>query len=240
MSTAAQNEMLRHRFADAIRAAMKRRGVGQGRLAEACHISQAAVSHYRLAHNVPTNEIAERLAAVLNAPELVSLASEARRHKCDNCGRWFVIDNYRARRYCTVDCSRLAIKKRGQGATARDFRAAKAEKSLEIHRVSVAAMCNACEPEGLCRDGKCPLRAVSPFQFVPPTAIEVDAIRPRTVTAEWIESMRKFNARRWTQEARSDASRRGRNQWDVKSDEERRAHAEATRAGIKKARERAA
>jgi transcriptional regulator with XRE-family HTH domain len=34
---------------------------------------------------------------------------------------------------------------------------------LEDHRTAVAAMCAACEPEGRCRDGDCPLRSVSPL-----------------------------------------------------------------------------
>lgn len=51
--------------------------------------------------------------------------------------------------------------------TAPQGRLRRISNRLNVHMAAVEAFCHGCEPEGLCRDNECPLRAVSPLPFVP-------------------------------------------------------------------------
>lgn len=230
----------RQKFATELRRLMTLRKIGQNRLAEAAHVSPTAIGHYRMARHVPTLPLAHRLALVLDAPSLVALAREARKIKCEQCHRWFVDDNYKTVRFCSLECRRVAVKKRGSTTKDTRFRAIRAERSLTVHQAAVADMCNACEPDGVCSDGACPLRMVSPFQLKDDPVVEVDPVRPRRPSDRWLKGIRAFNEKRWTPEARAAAGERMRARHAAKTPEERSEHARATAAGIKAAKEHAA
>jgi hypothetical protein len=78
-----------------------------------------------------------------------------------------------------------------------------ARRRLPVFQAAIEAMCRACEPEGYCRDGSCPLRPVSPFLLaIEPKAVEI-AVKPE---GAWGPSRRKarlalqreVNARAWS------------------------------------------
>lgn len=190
------------RFGFALREAMRAKKVGQVRLAAAVGTSSTLINNYRLGHNVPTVEVAQRLAEALDAPALSKLARDARALRCVVCDAVFHAERGSAhRRYCGEECRRVKQKLR-MGVPTR-VRAAVAERSLDVYRGAVAAYCAGCEPEGLCRDGGCALRPVSPLPYADGTRT-VLPFRPSNRNGpEWRVAVLAANERRWTPEARA-------------------------------------
>lgn len=189
------------RFAAALRSAMAAKEVGAVRLARATGVSASAIGQYRMANNIPTIEVASRLAAVLGSESLVRLAEAARTIACEVCGRTIAVEAGSPRRFCSEPCRKIKGK-RTQGVPARD-RAVVAERMLTMHRSAVAEMCRGCEPTGVCHTIDCALRPVSPFQMAPRIAGEVRPIDPRAWgTDAQRYATREANARRWTPEER--------------------------------------
>jgi DNA-binding XRE family transcriptional regulator len=165
------------RFGDLLQEAMARRKVGQIPLSKAAKVGRSAVVQWRHGRNLPTLETARRLAEALSEPRLVTICREGRTMNCRRCGREFVHDGGGPRLYCGEMCLRAAQKLARPDINddvnvpvdvRKRVRAAIVEISLAMdnlaeHQVSIALMCGACEPEGFCRDSRCPLRPVSPL-----------------------------------------------------------------------------
>jgi transcriptional regulator with XRE-family HTH domain len=146
--------------------AMKSRGVGTRTVAEKAGAGRSAVMYWRTGRMLPRYESALRLADALSWPRLRTLAADARRKACVVCAVAFIDDSGSDnRRYCSESCHTVADKAR-VGRPTRLF-AVKAERRAATLAAAIAAMCRSCEPEGVCRQPECPLRAVSPFRCVP-------------------------------------------------------------------------
>jgi transcriptional regulator with XRE-family HTH domain len=147
--------------------AMKARGIGTRTVADRAGSGRTAVMYWRTGRMLPRYETALRLADALSWPKLATLAADARRKTCVVDGREFVDDSGSDnRRYCSEDCHIVADKARA-GRPTRAV-AVKAERRAERLANAVAAMCRSCEPEGICRQPSCPLRAVSPLRCIEP------------------------------------------------------------------------
>lgn len=113
------------------------------------------------------------------------------------CGRTFRNDTGAPRRYCSAMCLRINANLRiaerhtrraGQTGDNRTRSAATrrlksglaiADERGRLLESAIAAMCQACEPEGICRLEDCPLRPFSPL----PLEIHVLSRQPRTELA---------------------------------------------------------
>lgn len=77
-----------------------------------------------------------------------------------------------------------------------------ARRRLPVFQAAIEAMCRACEPEGYCRDGSCPLRPVSPFLLaIEPKVVEI-AVKPEGAwgpsrRGAMLTAIRQGNARTW-------------------------------------------
>ena len=222
------------RFGVALREAMRRRKVGAPRLSRAVGCSNAAIGNYRNGRNVPTMVNAQRLAEVLDAPHLTTLAAAARTITCDVCGRSFAVEAGSPQRYCTPECRRVQGKKTtGDKANTR-LRAAAAERVLRVHQEAVALMCLACEPSGLCRTPDCALRSVSPLSLSD-RSLEARPIPPSGRNGEaWRVATLEANQRRWTPEERAAQGERMAAVHAARSPEERAAFASAVSVGRRK------
>jgi hypothetical protein len=145
--------------------------------------------------SLPRLDLAVRLADALNWPALIELVREGRTGTCERigCDRTFITETGRSRRYCSPVCQRLAHdygvgsaharrKKLGGEQAELHLQAAEGRAALEELgelRDAVAAMCNDCEPEGLCRTPTCSLRVVSPL---PLARVFVRSTDPRLQT----------------------------------------------------------
>lgn len=155
------------RFAYELREAVSKRGVLLQDLADEVEISRSAMSKLYNGHTVPRYHTAERLAQVLEWPNLIGGINKIRGVRCETCNRETVSLGTRPRKYCSARCAGTARSKR--------LSAGKYENSflhrlrLEEYQEAIAAFCKGCEPEGICRDNTCPIQAggISPLPFIP-------------------------------------------------------------------------
>jgi transcriptional regulator with XRE-family HTH domain len=150
------------RFARELERAMSERKVGSRPLAESVGCGRSAVQQWRHGSVLPRITMAQRLAEALDWPRLESLAAEVRRKECVVCKAGFVDDSGSDNRvYCSMECRR--VKASMDLGTDRRQRSSFAEHRLRSHMAAIAEMCRQCQPDGMCVDAECPLRAVSPL-----------------------------------------------------------------------------
>ena len=150
------------RFGHELERAIAQNRVSVRGLAASTGVTRTALTFYRDGVNLPSAEVAARLADFLHHPSLVAIAAEGRSGTCETCARPFVSGAGAGnRRYCSEDCRSIRAKRRS-GVPVRQ-RAIAAERRSARYVAAVAAYCRACEPEGVCRASDCPLRVVSPL-----------------------------------------------------------------------------
>jgi hypothetical protein len=162
-------------FADALNAAMTERGASVNEVARRSGIGAQSIVNYRRGKTLPKHASCDRLATALDWPRLstISRVLRTRRCKISDCGRQFtsMMTNHR-RLYCSIKCQQSAYARRKRGKAGQAYRLAIKRQALA--QGAIDAMCKACEPaDRICRDaggdgtGTCPLRAFSPFPFIP-------------------------------------------------------------------------
>jgi hypothetical protein len=140
--------------------------------------SHRTVDQWLRGLGLPRLDAAVVLADVLSWPMLATITREARTSTCQRigCSQTFISQG-KPRMYCGPVCAGLAqsygvghahARRKTLGGAeavlhmeAAQGRAA-AEERDELRR-AVAAFCDSCEPEGVCRQPNCPLRVVSPL-----------------------------------------------------------------------------
>ena len=139
------------------------RGKSLRGLAAESGVARTAMYFYRDGVNLPSLEVAGRLADALDWPRLVAIVEEARSGTCEECARSFASTAGSGnRRFCSEDCRRRAYSRRVHLRPARD-RAVVAERTSARYVAAVDAFCRSCELDGACRTPGCPLRIVSPL-----------------------------------------------------------------------------
>lgn len=146
----------RAKFGGALRQSLTSSGMSQSELARQIGTTQAAVYNWVAGRHLPMVETTARMADVLGDPHLLKLLISLRTMACEVCKRPLVRGSKSARIFCGPDCSRLAEK----GIKRTPFRDPEGRQS------AIEAMCRSCEPDGVCRQAKCPLRRYSPLPFV--------------------------------------------------------------------------
>jgi hypothetical protein len=187
--------------------AMRARDIPLKEVARAAGIGRTALDHYRTGSVMPKSATALAIAEVLDWPKLARIVDEARTFVCSRpgCGRTYRHEGGGPRRYCTQACVRLAtaqrrastqLRRAGQTDDGRHRAAAIAQlrsaariadERAAMAESAIASYCQECEPEGLCRQEECPLRAFSPL----PLATREGDGRPRTLTEVRAEAARK-------------------------------------------------
>jgi transcriptional regulator with XRE-family HTH domain len=225
------------RFGTLLDRAMRRAKVGQVRLGEVAGVAPSSIANYRCGGNLPRIETAQRLAAALSEPQLVDIVLQSRNGECETCRKPFTNQGGGPKRFCSQECRDVKARLReGKGVRGR---AIVAERRLADHVVAVTEMCRRCEPEGLCRDMECPLRAVSPL----PLARADNEVLPATPAAgAWgdyekkVASVREANARRWNREGeRERASALNAARWAAMTEAERAEYRRKISEGRRKA-----
>jgi transcriptional regulator with XRE-family HTH domain len=228
-------------FAVELRRALERRNVTQRSLAETVGVSCRQVWYWTSARSLPYVATATRIADALEAGQLVEIVRAARTAVCRNCGRKIVSETSNmSRRYCDEACRRLAVKKGRQGRVpdARD-------RKIALLTAAVDRMCRACEPAGVCADGACPLRLVSPFPLR--AGLVLVAPAPDGRRSRWddprereraSETMRAIHAATRDRSERVTAWNRAR--WAGMTAEERAERGRKISAGIRRGRRESA
>jgi transcriptional regulator with XRE-family HTH domain len=242
---------------------MREREVGQHNLRDAAGVSRSAIVEYRHGRNLPSLEVALRLAEALDEPRLAEIVRQGRTLACRRCGRPFLNEAAFPKRYCSPGCRLLgapsldgerrshgeeavgllrgeflrmgAVRKQqvGRALTLLDDAlkpVRDAEQALSAYQDAVAAMCAACEPEGLCRTAACPLRGISPLPLANAPGIEVQtAVKKPGAIARWAqpgarEAFSEALRRRWAEPGRKEEqSERSRAHWAGLTAEQRAA-----------------
>lgn len=155
--------------------ALAKRDIGRNELWRATGIGRTALDNYRTGSSLPRTEAAAAIATVLDWPELLEIVRRART-RARQAGQ----TGDGRRRYQEVARLRSGIR-------------VVQERSAD-QAAAIAAMCAACEPQGVCRTPDCPLRVFSPLPLA------VHAVRdPKTRTVAIAERTKK----RWTPAARA-------------------------------------
>lgn len=143
-----------HRFRARLTATMRKRDLRRHQVAEMIGVTPTMVGYWTQGRYLPSLEKADALATALDDGVLRDMVKAATWTRCLVCPRQFARDRTR-RLYCSIKCQR-DYHKGVRGAPATDFR----QKAID-------EFCRGCEPEGLCRDEECALRAFSPLPFIP-------------------------------------------------------------------------
>jgi transcriptional regulator with XRE-family HTH domain len=193
-------------FGDELTKALRARDIPLKELAKAVGIGHTAIWYYTRGGILPKTPTALAMAAVLDWPKLGAIVLAARTFACGRpgCPRTYVHEGGGPRRYCTPSCQQQnqaekqasrRLRQAGQTDTGRHHRTAVqqlraaariADERAQLAETAIDAMCKSCEPEGLCRDAECPLRALSPFPLR-----EASEGEPRTHAAIRVEINRK-------------------------------------------------
>lgn len=114
LSSTSQRRSIAPKFAMELRRAIKAANGSTHRVSEASGIPRSNLGYYLAARNLPTVEVAQRLADLLDAPKLLDLVLEARTIRCGRpgCTRTFVYEGGKPKVYCSEDCASLAQKMR--------------------------------------------------------------------------------------------------------------------------------
>jgi len=163
-----QREYLR-RFHTQVRDAIRRSGYSRAEVAKKAGVSLPTLLSWMYGARFPMLDNATQLASVLDEPGLVNLVRVHRTRPCLNCGAPVVKDKPKSNgsRYCSALCLKVHNKtwKGNEDKKAARFEHLASELKVVVnaHRTAITSFCRGCEPEGLCRNAKCPLRPVSPL-----------------------------------------------------------------------------
>lgn len=124
-------------------------------------MSESNLSGLRRGRWQPTPETGRRLAALLDAPQLVALAADGRKVDCPVCRKVFVAAGRKPARYCSRRCY-ITDYSRQRQRSRRGHQRVGLWRAAE-YQDAVAAFCRACEPDLTCKRAECPLRPVSPL-----------------------------------------------------------------------------
>jgi hypothetical protein len=143
---------------------MTRRGVSNAALARSIGVGVGLVWKWRAGASLPTPANAAAASEALGDDNLRRTSEAARRKRCLVCRSRF-LDHGRSRRklYCGPRCAKAANARRGRASRGKS--GVLAQRRLAVYQAAVAAHCRDCEPGGVCHDGACHLRDVSPLPF---------------------------------------------------------------------------
>lgn len=152
-------------FATVLRAAMTARGYSAYALGRAIGADKTAPWRWLNGKAFPSLFYVDRLADLLLEPELRRLALQLLHKRCarGSCRRRFLASaQARNRRlYCSKACQ-VAVTRKGYVGRVRKARISQFE-ALES---AIAAHCDWCQPDGICRDSECALRGCSPLPLI--------------------------------------------------------------------------
>lgn len=114
------------KFGAALDRRMRERRIGAKTLGPQCKVAVSAIGMYRGALNIPSLQVAQRLADALDAPELLAIVEAARTKQCRRCNRTFVATHH-VSRYCSIACRTL-------GAPGTQRSSSKPEQAVQILR----------------------------------------------------------------------------------------------------------
>lgn len=112
LTSTSQRRTQAARFANALRQAIKRRGASKLRVCDAAKVPRSNLGYYLAGRNLPTIEVAQRLADVLDDDKLLQIVIAGRTVRCGRpgCAREFLYEGGKPKVYCSEDCAQLAAK----------------------------------------------------------------------------------------------------------------------------------
>ena len=156
------NEERRDFFSAELRRALDRNGLTAAALAQQLSLSYHRVHHWVKGRSMPSLQTVALIADHLSDDELSRAGIAASNRECKNCGEFYTASSSQGRSYlcgrgCQLQNERVR-QKSGSSMVKRN-----PDSSENKYRLAVANFCGACEPGGICRNGACELRPVSPL-----------------------------------------------------------------------------
>ena len=156
------NKQRRDFFAAELRRALDRNGITAATLAQQLSLSYHRVHHWVKGRSMPSYQTISLIAHHLSDDELVRAGLSASNRICANCGSEYMQESSQGRSsLCSPRCRQESVRLRSKSGKSSVSRA-----SYEIpkeYEIAVGKFCRQCEPGGVCHDGTCPLRSVSPI-----------------------------------------------------------------------------
>lgn len=146
-----------------LKESMKQHGLTQEQLALLINRHHSSISNYIHGKAVPIPAIAAALSEALLNPRISEMVIESRMRTCVICERRFV-DNGNGgppARTCSASCRKLRHERERMGHAPRG--SVVTNHRWEIVAEQVRKFCFDCNPDGVCRDGQCHLRGISPL-----------------------------------------------------------------------------
>jgi transcriptional regulator with XRE-family HTH domain len=149
-------------FSSELKRALDRNGITPSELADQLSLSYHRVRHWVKGRSMPCVQTIALIAEHLGDDELARAGISASHRTCANCGKEYTQDSAQGRSYlCSASCRRESERLRTKMG-----KSSVAQATFEVpkvYQIAVEKFCRACEPGGLCHDGKCPLRPISPI-----------------------------------------------------------------------------
>lgn len=196
----------------------------------------SVVNKWVTGSSLPRLEMADAIADALGDPKLTHYIQRAWTTKCAVCKLEFIRTEFRNQRmYCSPQCKRVARKISNYSGGSKPKRSPLEAEAL-LARIAVTAFCNACTGnEGVCRVSDCELRPVSPLPLFDLQQMRRDQLREDLVKYDK-QKRSEASKRIWADPAyrqrQSEIQRKAREAW---TPERRKAHADAIKAGRRRA-----
>lgn len=154
-------------FSSELRRAMSIRKTSRPDVVKATGACSTLVKRWMEGVSYPDHGTVVVLADLLHWPTLVERSVADRTGRCEGCGgATFVTRGVERARFCGMTCRRRTHDRIRNGRR-KQHSVGVVTRQRDVLRRAVAAFCQDCEPEGICRDEECRLRGVSPLPFIP-------------------------------------------------------------------------
>jgi len=152
----------RKAFAEEFQSALDRANTNASSLAREMELSYHRVHHWLSGRSMPSYQTVALIADHLGDDHLERIGISLNQRTCVNCKTQYLQQSPQGRSFlCSKTCRQENERVRSKGGVS--FVKNAKIKNANPYKDAVDRFCASCEPGGMCRNGGCPLRPVSPL-----------------------------------------------------------------------------
>lgn len=149
-------------FSSELKKSLDRNGMTAAQLASELSLSYHRVRHWVNGRSIPSYQTIALIANHLGDDELSRAGMSASHRVCANCGQEYTAQSTQGRSYlCSPRCKQENERVRSKSGRSSVVRAE--YEAPKEYRLAVEKFCKECEPGGMCHNGSCALRPISPL-----------------------------------------------------------------------------
>lgn len=162
------NRQRRDFFSTELRRSLDRNGLTAATLAQQLSLSYHRVHHWVTGRSMPSLQTVAFIANHLSDDELSRAGIAVHNRECKNCGEIYTANSPQgSSKLCGRRCQRQ--NERVRQKSGRSMVKRNPDSYENKYRLAVANFCGGCEPGGICHNGSCDLRPVSPLPLLSKT-----------------------------------------------------------------------